>query len=325
MRIAKIARMSCLGLLLGMSVLSAQTAPPGPSPDPDQARIVTEDLDRFWEAFDQAGPTFPAETFKEVYLDRGTPGLQDFIKLRIQNAEKLAKKVQTHPRYYASVRESTKRIPEMGKGIRAAFYALEYLYPDAVYPDVYFLIGILNTGGTTSERALLIGAEMYGRTPQTPTEELNDWLKTVLAPVESIPHIVAHELIHYQQKYPETEPTLLSQAIREGSADFLSELISGRHINAHVHAYAVPRRAELWKEFKEKMHGKELAGWLYSSTGGRPNDLGYWIGYEITKAYYDKAPDKRQAIKEILEIKDFGAFLAKSGYGEMVEMAKATP
>jgi hypothetical protein len=322
MMIAKIARMSCLGLLLSTSVLSAQPAPSGPSPDPDRAKIVTEDLDRFWEAFDQAGPTFPAETFQKLYLDRGTPGLQDFIKLRIKDAEKLAKKVQAHPRYYASARESTKRIPEMEKGIRASFYALEYLYPDAVFPDVYFLVGILNTGGTTSERALLIGAEMYGRTPQTPTEELNDWLKTVLGPVESVPHIVAHEIIHYQQKYAETEPTLLAHSIHEGSADFLAELISGRHINAHVHAYAVPRRAELWKEFKEKMHGKDFAGWLYSSSGDRPQDLGYWIGYEITKAYYEKAADKRQALKEILEIKDFGAFLTKSGYAETVERVK---
>lgn len=323
MRIAKIARMACLGLFLGTSALSAQPASPGPSPDPDQARIVTEDLERFWEAFDQAGPAFPAEVFQKVYLDRGTPGLQDFIKLRIKDAETLAKKVQKHPRYYASTRESTKRIPEMEKGIRASFYALEYLYPEAVYPDIYFLVGILNTGGTTSERALLIGAEMYGRTPQMPTEELSDWLKTVLAPVESVPHIVAHEIIHYQQKYAETEPTLLAHSIHEGSADFLAEMISGRHINGHVHAYAVPRRAELWKEFKEKMQGKDFAGWLYSSSGDRPNDLGYWIGYEITKAYYDKAADKRQALKEILEIKDFGAFLAKSGYGEKVEPVKA--
>lgn len=320
MRIEKIARMSCLGLLLSTSALSAQPAP-GPSPDPDQAKIVTEDLDRFWEAFDQAGPAFPAETFQKVYLDRGTPGLQDFIKLRIKDAETLAKRVQKHPRYYASARESTKRIHEMEKGIRAAFYALEYLYPEAVFPDVYFVVGILNTGGTFSERSILIGAEMYGRTPQMPTEELSDWLKTVLSPVEHIPYIVAHESIHYQQKYPEIPVTLLSQSIKEGSADFLGELISGRHINTHVHAYAVPRRAELWKEFKEKMHGGDLKGWLYSSSGDRPQDLGYWIGYEITKVYYDKAADKRQAIKEILEIKDFGAFLAKSGYEEMVAAA----
>lgn len=188
--ITKIPNICCLGFLLSAPALSAPLALPGPNPDPDQASIVTEDIDRFWEAFDQAVPTFPAEILQKIYLDRGTPGLQDFIKLRIQSADKLGKKIQTHSRYYASIRESTRRIPEMKNAIRASFYALEYLYPDAVFPNVYFVIGIANTGGTTSERGLLIGAEMYGRTPQTPTEELNHWLKSVLAPVESVLYIV---------------------------------------------------------------------------------------------------------------------------------------
>lgn len=291
------------------------------SPTPEGAKIVTEDLGRFWAAFDQAGPQFPAETFQKVYLDKGTPGLQDFVKLRIESAERLAKTVKAVPEYYASIRASTQRIPEMEPQIRAAFKALEEIYPEAVFPDVYFLVGVLSSGGTVSERGLLIGAEMFGRTPESPMDKLGDWLKTVLSPVENVPHIVAHELIHFQQGSPEST-TLLSQAIREGSADFLSELISGRHINRHVHDFAVPRRSALWEEFKEKMGSQDFKGWLYSSTEGRPNDLGYWIGYEITKAYYDQAADKRQAVKEILNIKDFEAFLARSGYAKQFEKAK---
>lgn len=314
-----IIRTSRIGLLLGAAALSAPSALAEPSPDPDQAKLVTEDLDRFWQAFDQAGSSFSAEVFQKVYLDPGTPGLKDFVAARIKSAEALAEKIRKYPRYYASTRESTGRIHEMEHAIRASFYALEYLYPDATFPDVYFLIGVLNTGGTTSPRGLLIGAEMYGRTPQTPMDELTDWHKTVLGPVESIPHIVAHEIIHYQQKSLGKVKTLLANAIQEGSADFLAEMISGRHINEHVHRYAIPRRAELWKEFKEKMHGEDVAGWLYSSDSDRPQDLGYWIGYEITKAYYEEAADKRRAIKEILEVSDFDAFLARSGYAQKVE------
>jgi hypothetical protein len=321
MKLVRIATLVCLVPVLGSPVLAAQA----PSPDPDGARIFTDDIGRFWEAFDQAGPAFPAETFQKVYLGRGSAGLRDFLKLRIQSAEALAKTVRAHPRYYASIRDSTGRIREMEKSIRASFYALEHLVPEAVFPDVYFVVGALSSGGTVSDQGLLIGAEMYGRTPGMPAEELSGWLKTVLAPVESIPHIVAHELIHYQQKYPETEPTLLSQSIREGSADFLAEMISGRHINAAAHAYAVPRRTELWREFQGKMHGKDFAGWLYSSSGDRPNDLGYWMGYEITQAFYDKATDKHRALKEILEIKDFDAFLVKSGYAERFTPPKTVP
>lgn len=312
---------ACAGALL---LLALSTAAWGQSPDPDAARLVTEDLDRFWEAFDRAAPEFPAEPFETLYLGRGSAGLKDFIRLRIGDATKLSDTVRKNAAYYSSIRESTKQIPQMERSIRSSFYALKYLYPDAVFPDVYFLVGRLTTGGTFSEKALLIGAEMYGRTPTTPLEGLSDWLRQVLSPGDRLPHIVAHELIHYQQKYPPNE-SLLGQAIREGSADFLSELISGRHINQHVHEFADPREAELWQEFQQKMHGKDFAGWLYSTTPGRPNDLGYWIGYKIVRSYYDRSSDKRQAIRDILEIKDFDAFLKKSGYAEKLAPLPTAP
>jgi hypothetical protein len=45
----------------------------------------------------------------------------------------------------------------------------------------------------------------------------------------------------------------------------------------------------------------------------RPKDLGYWIGYKITGAYYNKASDGAQAIEDILTITDFDRFLEQSG------------
>jgi uncharacterized protein YjaZ len=162
---------------------------------------------------------------------------------------------------------------------------------------------------------------MHGRTPAMPTEGMSDWLRTVLKPVDAIPHIVAHELIHYQQHYPDTSSTLLAASIAEGSADFLAEMISGAHINAHVHEWANPRAAELWAEFRERMHGTDLGGWLYggNATKDRPADLGYWMGYRICAAYYAKASSKRQAIADMLNITDFDAFLEQSGSAAELE------
>ena len=48
--------------------------------------------------------------------------------------------------------------------------------------------------------------------------------------------------------------------------------------------------------------------------GDRPGDLGYWMGYLIAKAYYERARDKAKAIREILTIRDFDRFLEASGY-----------
>ena len=46
----------------------------------------------------------------------------------------------------------------------------------------------------------------------------------------------------------------------------------------------------------------------------RPGDLGYWVGYRIVESYYEKARDKRQALRDILEMTDAKAFLARSGW-----------
>jgi hypothetical protein len=58
------------------------------------------------------------------------------------------------------------------------------------------------------------------------------------------------------------------------------------------------------------------SAWLYNhpGTAERPADLGYWIGYRITKAYYLNAADKRQALRDIIELKDPKKLLADSGW-----------
>jgi Predicted Zn-dependent protease (DUF2268) len=300
-------RLELIAWLFGPALALAQ------SEDPLAAHFVTSDLDHFWEAYDAAGPDYSPGVFERLYFARGSAGLEDFVAERIGDSTKLVAAIRKYPRYYAALRESTAKISGFDKAMRASFMALEYLYPPAVYPDVYFLIGRMNSGGTTSERALLIGADMYGRTAGSALDELDDWRRQVVKSVDEIPYIVAHELVHFAQHYPD-DKSLLAAAITEGTADFIGELISGRHINAAVHVWAAPREAGLWQEFKARMHGTDYGGWLYSSQAGRPNDLGYWMGYRIVACYYDAATDKGHAVRDILNIDDFERFLGESGY-----------
>lgn len=285
--------------------------------NPDAAQMVTSDIDNFWKAYDLSKPDYCLAPFKEHYFSKGSDGLKAFKRLRIDQCS-FIETLDARARYYDSIRASTLRVKTFAEPIRASLNELKSIYDDAVFPNVYFLIGCMNSGGTIADAGLLIGAEMYGRTPGTPEEELSEWHKQVLKPVELIPHIVAHELIHFQQKYKGGGGTLLAAAIREGSADFIAELISGRHINTHVHEYADPRERQLWEEFKQEMNGTSTSKWLFGSsqTAGRPADLGYFMGYKICESYYRQASDKKQAVKDILEIKDFNEFLKGSKYEE---------
>ncbi|MDX1394513.1 MAG: DUF2268 domain-containing putative Zn-dependent protease [Gemmatimonadota bacterium] len=306
---------------LGASLLSLGIGAPSLTAQPgdDAYRIVTSDLENFWRAWDRAAT---AETwddsvaaFEALYREQGSEGLADFFGSRIEDVPTLLREIRSAPRYYAALRPQTPRVQEFVPEIHRMFADWLELYPEADLPDVFFVIGRRTSGGTTSAGRLLIGTEMYGRTPDTPDEELSDWQRDVLAPIDRIPAIVAHELIHTQQRATRPQ-TLLGRVIQEGMCDFLGELISGLNINAHVHEWADARAAELWADFREVMGERETnAGWLYGARSeDEPADLGYWLGYRITEAYYEKAGDRGAAIREILTIQDYEAFLEASAY-----------
>lgn len=270
---------------------------PRPRSDPADARIIASDVALFWQVLDSGpDPTLP-ERLHCDYLRRGTDAVRDFIPGRIVSGERLAETVTTHRERYEAARESSLTMAEVEPEIRAVFHQMKARYADAVFPDVYFLVGRLNTGGTISQRGLLIGAEMY-------TDH------------SDVPPIVAHELVHYQQRpIPPDQRTLLAQSIMEGSADFVAELISGRHINHGTHEYALPRERELWEEFSGVMHGDDFTGWLYGGQPeGRPADLGYFFGYRIAQSYYASAGSDQEALREILTVTDYEKFLERSGY-----------
>jgi hypothetical protein len=287
--------------------------------DPGAVRIETSDVARFLATLDAlaAASTYrdsAAILFERYYLP-ATPGLRDFIRLRIGSPFELLDQIASHRAYYAHLPRSLAGLLAAEPDIRAAFRRFAALYPEAVFADTYFLIGRMNSGGTISPGRLLIGAEMYGLDEDAPAHELGEWHRAVLRDRSILVTIAVHELMHVNQ--PRTrQNTLLAQSLREGSADFLAELVTGRNINEHVHAWANPREQELWREFSAAMHGTDLNGWFFIQDGGeRPSDLGYWMGYRIVKAYYDRAADRSRAIGEILNIDDPADFLQRSGYG----------
>ena len=105
-------------------------------------------------------------------------------------------------------------------------------------------------------------------------------------------------------------------SVNEGVADFIAELTSGAHINAHVHEWAAPREAELWTEFAAAMDGKDAKGWLYDTKPGegRPADLGYFVGYRIAQCHYERAASKPDALRALLVVDDYRKLLEASGY-----------
>jgi hypothetical protein len=320
----------------------AQESRPTVNHDPERVKFVTSDINNFWHAFDLAlretNKDKRTSIFQREYLDKGSDGLKDFVRLRIKDAKGLVETIEKLPKFYASVRPSTLRIARLEKKMRRSFRRFKQLYPSAAFPDVYFVIGIANTGGTASDSGLLIGAELYGLTASTPRAEFTGWLSslfpnvvdekellalvnkaldTALKPVEKLPFIVAHESCHFNQNYPR-QTTVLEKSIQEGSCDLIAELTAGEVINPALKLYGDRHESELWRDFQADLSGTDLSKWMYNSFKimDRPGDLGYYMGYKISQVYYRNAKDTRQALGDILNIKDFLDFFRRSRYGK---------
>lgn len=306
-------------LLIAFAVPIAAQTEPKINKDPDAVKFVTSDIVNFWHAYDLASQendrAKKIAIYQAEYLDKGSAGLKDFLQLRLKNAERIVDNTSKLPVFYAAARPATLKVASMEKQIRKGFRKFKAMYPDAVFPDVYFLIGVTNSGGTTGPSGLLIGTEMYGRTAETKDDELSAWLRMVLSSVDKLPAIVSHESCHYNQTY--TEPkTVLGKSIQEGTCDLISELTTGSIINVAQHTYGNAHEAELWRSFMEDMDTEKVGGWMYNgnSAKDKPADLGYFVGYKIAKAYYTRSKDKKQALRDILTGGDFHKLLQGSGY-----------
>ena len=110
-------------VLFAIPVLSQTEAPL--NRDPKTVKFVTSDIDNFWRAYDLAAKETDrakrVAIFQTEYLDKGSAGLKDFLRLRIGSADNLVKTIDRLPKYYASMRGPSLTVKTMEKGMRKAF------------------------------------------------------------------------------------------------------------------------------------------------------------------------------------------------------------
>jgi uncharacterized protein YjaZ len=286
--------------------------------------VYTSDIDNFWVAYDSVRNT--NDTVKQLnyiqslYLDKASAGLKDFIKLRQHSAKLHLYNILHYPKFWSSIRQKTLAIKSYTKEIEVALEKFKNEYSNYKPPKIYFTIGILTSGGTVNAGNILIGAEIACADKEVDARELNKWLQGVFKLNINVVVMVAHELGHTQQKEGNGKSNLLGYCIREGACDFIAELIY-KPISSPYMTYGNQNEQTIWTEFTKEMLGTEKKNWLYNGNNA-PNgvaDLGYFIGYKICKSYYDNAEDKKEALKEIIELntsnnKKVAAFLEKSKY-----------
>lgn len=288
--------------------------------------IIHSDIDRFWLAYDLLPSAKTSkdtlDIFQQFYFDKGSVGLNKLSKAKKINAQTLALQVRKAPEFWKTIRPNTYLVKQYTDEISGQID----LYRDAIKrfrnPYICFAIGDLSTGGTVIDNWLLIGTEMVTTDSLTVKSQLTDWHQEILPKKPKILEFTAHELVHTQQRFglgyllSFSRNRLLTMALVEGAADFVSEKITGLNINESIYPYGYANEEALWKEFAAEMYGKDISNWLYNGNKSkdRPADLGYFIGYRICEAYYNQAENKQKALNKIVKTTNYRRLLKKSGY-----------
>lgn len=272
--------------------------------------IFTSDINHYWEAYDQIKKTNDThkkyELINNLYIDKASDGLKAFMKKRNLNDTLFIENIEKLSKYWNSVRNSTLEIKSKQKQIEKYIKKFNKIYPELKPANIYFTIGGLTSGGTTDSDMVLIGSEILVGNPDTDTSELSsDWLKNTFKHKKYIDvvYLTIHEYVHTNQKNGYVN--LLGHSIKEGSCDFIAELVLGEPIKTSYIEYGKSNLSKVKEDFKAEMYSNRNDKWLYNGLKYANPDLGYFMGYEISKSYYQNHPDKKQAVKDIIEL-DFG-------------------
>lgn len=312
-------------LLAGAAMAAPQVATSPPPADPLTVEVRAEDAERFARLFAATGGKPTAAQLQKDYLDGASYGVSVFTPGRIGDAERLATAIARDPAAYErAIRTCLPAAKAATADLRAIYLALHGLLPDRKLPQIYLVFGAGNSGGTAGPGAQVLGLEVL-----CAQEDSIEGFRALLR------RFFAHETVHTLQRDRASQgpEPLLTGALEEGAADFIAGIVTGQTPDPQRAAWAAPREVELWAEFQQDMaktRGVDLGAepepkaavaaylrWLANykdAPPGWPYELGYWVGMRIWQSYYDRATDKRQAIRDMLDFEDAGTMLKRSGY-----------
>lgn len=275
-----------------------------------QQKFVTDDITNFWEAYEKITSTSDSvQQYKflhDLYIEKATIGLQSLIKVRNYTHREFIEAINNYPNFWASIKENTLTVPKSFSEIDANILKLRGAYPDLKPSTIYFTVGAFRTNGTIEGNNILIGSELALADSLTVVDELPKWRQVFYReyyPRDNLALLCTHEYIHTQQK--EIVENLLSMCVYEGVAEFLSCLVTGKKSSSPAIEFGKANRDKVVKQFVADLFiMSNNYNWLWGENKNdlKVRDLGYYIGYEICERYYNSSPDKKKAIKELIEL-----------------------
>ncbi|MCP9764137.1 DUF2268 domain-containing protein [Lacihabitans soyangensis] len=308
--------------------------------------LITTDLENFGEMYGQL-PT--AKTTEDTLnliranlLAKGSATFKEYIQLKesLNNykiEEEFLNKLRLYPKYYASVLRQSEvfKSKEIIQRINAAYGKLLKIYPEAKIKPNVICIGIMDDGGKSFESGQYVGLELFtcnsfaDTTEVVETTGLIDYLKAGSFDINRMDELIVHELVHLSQfkgndEFLKTFKGTIQYIplLGEGGAAFIADLvfdfkatIGPGTFNAIQYKYCEENKDRLWQDYKNLTDMSKISDYFYKNTDLYPvRSVGYYLGYQVCKQYYEKAKNKKQAIKDIIEVTDYDGLVRKSGF-----------
>lgn len=290
------------------------------------ATVYVEDVENFSIALKKSSiPIINlSQLITQEYLDKASPGLKSFIKLRLNDTQSFINNISNNKEFYISS-ISNHEINHIKTTATDCIEKFRKIYANFKEVDCYFLVGNMKTAGTTYDKQVLIAIEMFNKQNANLLDK-----QTTLLDLNRLPSLITHEIVHTQQIIEPIDANnyeygiLLAASLAEGTADFIAEYITGsKGTNNEVFTFGMQHEKEIWNKFKPQMYSNNLDDFLYNSNLVYSNewhaDLGYFVGYRIAQCYFNNADDKNQAIIDLIEMKNPHFILEKSNYDRFVQ------
>jgi len=280
--------------------------------DKSNQNIITSDIDNFWNAYDKIITTKDTiqqtEFLKNLFLDKASEGQQSMLRARNYSAQEYIYSINNFSKFWSSIRHETYKAKTLSKELELGIEKLKLLYPKLKPAKIYFTIGALRSNGTTLDNSVLIGSELAFATKNTPTEEFPKYLSHLRRffdsePSKSIVFLNIHEYVHTQQKTTIGE-SLLAQTVLEGVAEFVAEkALDTKSPNPQIQ-FGRENDTKIKAKFEVEMFSPNVFNWIWNSVDNEfgIRDLAYYVGYKICEDYYNNAPDKEKAIKQMIQL-----------------------
>ncbi|WP_291911214.1 hypothetical protein [Chitinophaga sp. CB10] len=276
------------------------------------ALVSTTDIPLFWKAYDAVTATADSarkvELIQSMYFDKAGEGFKALRQVRNYTAADYIRAIDNYPRFWAAIRPNMQRVNTYAADINTGIAALRKLYPAMKPAHIYFTVGAMRSNGTTLEQKVLIGSELSLADDKTPTDEFPAMFRHLKAyfsqnPVQQLVFLNVHEYVHTQQKTTIGD-NLLAQCVLEGVAEFVAEKALRTASPNPPIAYGKANDSALKAAFVKQMFSPNTGYWLYSNSANPfgMRDLGYYMGYAICESYYNRAADKKAAIRDLIRL-----------------------